>query len=149
MSLQNMSKDGLKKINKFTSNSLEDTLIFGKDISKSLPDRGIIFLKGDLGSGKTTLAKSIINALTKTPFYLITSPTFTYVHTYNGPKTIHHFDCYRIKTSAEFIELGLSDYLDSLCLIEWPENINRLISQPHLTITLRYKASGKREITYE
>ena len=90
----------------------------------------IILLNGDLGSGKTTLAKQLIKALGVKD--AVTSPTFNIVSEYRSENNglIYHFDLYRIKQTEELYEIGFEEYLESghICIIEWPE-----IAEPFLT----------------
>ncbi len=90
----------------------------------------IIFLKGDLGSGKTTFVKFLVKALGSNDE--VTSPTFTILNCYQGKNPIYHFDMYRLADSDEAFDLGFEEYfdksqLDGIVLVEWPENVEGLI----------------------
>jgi tRNA threonylcarbamoyl adenosine modification protein YjeE len=102
-----------------------------------------LLLKGDLGAGKTALAKGFIGALA--PGAEVTSPTFTLVQTYdsNGP-TLWHFDLYRLKSAAELPEIGLEEALDSgITLIEWPELAEAHLPSHALTLSLSLAGDGR------
>ena len=98
----------------------------------------VIGLSGELGSGKTTFARSFIAA--RLGAGEVPSPTFTLVETYqpeSGP-TIWHFDLYRIDAPADAYELGIEDaFGDGIALIEWPERLGALLPAEHLGIALR------------
>ncbi|NRA89871.1 MAG: tRNA (adenosine(37)-N6)-threonylcarbamoyltransferase complex ATPase subunit type 1 TsaE [Simkaniaceae bacterium] len=140
-----MSHVGLKRISK----SPFDTLSIGREIGKRLPPHHTVCLYGDLGAGKTTLIKGIVEELTKTPAHEVNSPTFTYLNIYEGEVTIYHFDCYRLENSKDFLERGLEEYLDGLCLIEWPERISSLLPKNRSIININYQGKEERVITYE
>ena len=104
----------------------------------------IILLKGNLGAGKTSFARGLIQALagpTDVP-----SPTFTLVQTYKTAAfEIWHFDLYRLQNENEIWELGIEEALErGVCLIEWPQNIAGLLSGAELEIVLRF--SGKARV---
>ena len=95
------------------ANSMQTMLIQGKNI---------LFLRGDLGAGKTTFVRALMQAVGyQAP---IQSPTYGIVHSYRvANTTMHHFDCYRIGSEEELWDLGLEDYLQSgICIVEWPEH---------------------------
>ena len=97
----------------------------------------VIFLSGELGSGKTSLSRGILRALGVTG--PIKSPTYTLVEPYVlGQLTIYHFDLYRLTDPEELLDIGLSDYLDAnaLLLIEWPERAEAVLPRPSLRIEL-------------
>lgn len=103
----------------------------------------VIALYGDLGAGKTTLARGLIRGLlgsaTEAP-----SPTFTLVQTYQGPKfPIWHFDLYRLSEPGEARELGLEEAVDGLALIEWPERLGRDLPHARLEVRLSFGGQGR------
>lgn len=105
--------------------------------------------EGQMGAGKTTLIKAICKY--SGVLSTVQSPTFSIVNEYvtAGGETIYHFDCYRLKNTAEAYDIGLEEYLDSgnLCLIEWPEKIAELLPDRFVTLSIRETVNGKREIT--
>ena len=103
----------------------------------------VVALMGDLGAGKTTLARGLIRSLagleTEAP-----SPTFTLVQSYVAPAlTIWHFDLYRLKDSKEAQELGLEEAVDGLALIEWPERLGRDLPHARLEVRLSFAGQGR------
>ena len=134
---------------KYLSQSVQDTRGIGVKCAEVLTPNSLVCLFGELGSGKTTLIKSIIAELTEISPHQITSPTFTYVNTYNGKALCHHFDLYRLSGKELFLQKGFDEYLDTdaYSMIEWPERIEPLLrNRPHITITLRTLNETDREI---
>ncbi len=107
----------------------------------------IWLFNGNLGAGKTTLIGYICKALGVTED--IQSPTFSIVneHLCDHSK-IYHFDCYRLETYEEALDFGMEEYLDSghLCLIEWPDRIEELLPDNHISIELSQSSGGGRNI---
>lgn len=103
----------------------------------------VVALIGPLGAGKTTLARTIIEALTG--FRNAASPTFSLVETYEGPDfTLWHFDLYRLDRPADAYELGLEDALDAgVSLIEWPERLGALLPAGALCLRLAPAGAGR------
>ena len=103
----------------------------------------IIRLEGDLGAGKSTLARGLIEALTGV--LDAPSPTFTLVETYDGPDfPLWHFDLYRLEAPEDVWELGLEEALDgAVSLIEWPERIGDLLPDGALTIRLEVAGAAR------
>ncbi|WP_295811517.1 tRNA (adenosine(37)-N6)-threonylcarbamoyltransferase complex ATPase subunit type 1 TsaE [uncultured Nitratireductor sp.] len=98
------------------------TTLFGEDIAVALRPGDVLALKGDLGAGKTTLARSIVRALAGDPDMDVPSPTFTLVQSYDARIPVHHFDLYRLGDPEELEELGLSEAAEGgVALVEWPE----------------------------
>lgn len=119
--------------------NLQQTDSLAMAISRVIKPPMIILLKGDLGSGKTTFVKSLVKYLGSDD--VVTSPTFTLLNTYNAKFPIYHFDMYRLSSMEEALAVGFEEYfdksrLDGICLVEWPENVEGLIDQVDLTITI-------------
>ena len=108
----------------------------------------IWLLNGEMGAGKTTLAKAICKQLNVTDN--ITSPTFSIVNEYQTleKETIYHFDFYRINHEVEALDIGADEYFysNNLCLIEWSSKIKSLIPQNHLNIEIINISSTERKI---
>src|SRR5215471_20674232 len=108
----------------FESQSVAETVTLGKQVAASLPVPGIVTLTGDLGAGKTTIIKGIAECHQAAREDDVSSPTFTLIHEYRGPKvTVYHIDLYRIETLRELESLAIDDLRDdrSLILLEWGE----------------------------
>jgi tRNA threonylcarbamoyladenosine biosynthesis protein TsaE len=104
----------------------------------------VITLQGDLGAGKTTFVRALLQTLgIKTT---IKSPTFTLVESYeNQDWQIHHFDLYRLEYAEELEDMGFRDYFDSkaLCLIEWPEKVPAHYIPTDVAVQLGYQGQGR------
>lgn len=98
----------------------------------------VFLFNGEMGSGKTTLIKSLVRNLECEDD--VTSPTFSLVNHYVSDKNgdVFHFDFYRINSIDEALDIGFEEYLESgaICLIEWPEKIMKLISEPYVNIEI-------------
>jgi len=117
-----------------------ETETLAMSLAKLFDNGEQLAIKGDLGTGKTVIARAFIQALcgqdTEVP-----SPTFTLLQTYEtkNKKEIFHFDLYRIENSEEAIELNIEDaFADGISLIEWPERLGSLLPPDHLELTLSY-----------
>ncbi len=132
----------------FFTHSAEETIEVGKQIAHLLQEGDIVFLFGDLGSGKTTLTKGLITELTNTSMQEITSPTFTYLNTYSGVKKVHHFDLYRLSSPHEFLDAGFHEFLseEAICCIEWPDKLPQGIKETY-RIEILYEEKNTRKIT--
>ncbi|MBX9634964.1 MAG: tRNA (adenosine(37)-N6)-threonylcarbamoyltransferase complex ATPase subunit type 1 TsaE [Magnetospirillum sp.] len=97
----------------------------------------VIALNGTLGTGKSTLARAFVQALTSADEE-VPSPTFTLVQIYDADAgQIWHFDLYRLEKAEEAFELGIEDaFIDGICLIEWPDRLGRLMPRQRLEIAL-------------
>ena len=96
----------------------------------------VILLFGDLGTGKTTLARAFIRALTH-PEEEVPSPTFTLVQTYDTDAVpVWHFDLYRLEKPDDIYELGFEDACCDICLIEWPERLGSLLPKKRLEVMM-------------
>ncbi len=120
------------------------TRALGAGLAPVLRQGDIVRLEGDLGAGKSTLARALIAAVTGVKD--APSPTFTLVETYEGPDfPLWHFDLYRLENPADVWELGLEEALDAgVLLIEWPERIGGLLPEGALTVRLETAGAGRR-----
>jgi tRNA threonylcarbamoyladenosine biosynthesis protein TsaE len=102
----------------------EETIALGRKLAAEvLPPSGVVLLIGNLGAGKTTLAKGIAEGRAGVPREEVSSPTFSLIHEYGDPAAVYHADLYRLETAEEAGRLGLEDMIDSpaLLLVEWGE----------------------------
>lgn len=116
-----------------------DTREFGKELAKKLKPGDVVALIGELGTGKTTLTKSIAEGLGITG--MITSPTFTIVQEYHaGRLPLYHFDVYRLNGPEEMDELGYEEYFfgQGVCVVEWADQIMELIPEGSIVIRIEY-----------
>lgn len=126
MDAQTRAKNLLREM---ITQSAEETVTFGRTLASLLLPPKMVLLRGDLGAGKTTLVKGIAAAHEAAAEEDVTSPTFTLVHEYRGPRAnLYHIDLYRIDTLRELETLGLDDMRsdNSILLIEWGEKFSRL-----------------------
>ena len=119
----------------------------GAALAARLKPGDVVGLKGDLGAGKTTLARAIIRAAADDPDLIVPSPTFTLVEVYETPRgTFWHFDLYRLETPGQVFELGWEEALaEGIVLIEWPERLGDLLPK-HLSVTLEVDGDGRRAL---
>ena len=146
MSEQNISNRVLQEI---TSHSAEETIAFGRTLAGLLVPPKLVLLRGDLGAGKTTLVKGIAAAFEAAAEEDVTSPTFTLVLEYRGPKaSLYHIDLYRIDTPRELETLALDDLRseNSVLLIEWGEKFLRLRRERDVEVSLERVSENERKI---
>ena len=131
----------------YISHGPEETAHIAQTLSGLLHTRDVIFLKGELGAGKSTFARALIQALCG-PHTEVPSPTFTLVQTYETPKfVLWHFDLYRLQHSEEVYELGIEEaYASGVSLIEWPERLGSYLPKSYLEIELSYGAHENERI---
>jgi tRNA threonylcarbamoyladenosine biosynthesis protein TsaE len=132
-----------------TTHSAEQTIAFGRTLTRLLAPPKLVLLRGDLGAGKTTLIKGIAAAFEAASEEDVTSPTFTLVHEYRGPlANLYHIDLYRVDTPRQLETLGLDDLIaeDSVLLIEWGEKFSRFVRDRDVEISLERVSEGDRRI---
>ena len=124
-----------------------ETVELGRKLAGELPARGVVLLIGNLGAGKTTLAKGIVSGLGAAEPEDVASPTFTLIHEY-GEGRVYHIDLYRLEEAREVATLGLEDLFerDALVLIEWGERFPALMPRERVEIRLRALGDEEREI---
>ena len=124
---------------KFELNSLDDTKQMAKHVAKNIKAGDVIALYGDLGAGKTSFSRYLINILTKKDEEVL-SPTFNLVFPYEADDfTIWHFDLYRLKDANEVEEIGLYEAFDyGVSIIEWPQIIEDQLPQNTIRIKIDF-----------
>jgi tRNA threonylcarbamoyladenosine biosynthesis protein TsaE len=129
---------------------LQDLDAISKDIIRSAQGLPVWVINGEMGAGKTTLAKSICRELSVTE--VVSSPTFSIINEYKTAegKSIFHFDFYRLKSEVEAFDIGVNEYFESgsICLVEWAEKIPSLIPEHYFEITLQINDLTSRAINY-
>jgi len=132
-----------------TTHSADETIAFGRTLTRLLAPPKLVLLRGDLGAGKTTLIKGIAAGFEAASEEDVTSPTFTLVHEYRGPSAnLYHIDLYRVDTPRQLETLGLDDLVaeDSILLIEWGEKFARFVRDRDVEITLERVGENDRTI---
>src|SRR5262250_3481640 len=132
-----------------TTTSPEETIAFGSTLRDILAPPKLVLLRGELGAGKTTLVKGIAAAFEASSEEEVTSPTFTLIHEYRGPRAnLYHIDLYRVDTPRQLETLGLDDLRSngSVLLIEWGEKFPRLLRERDIEISLDRVGENDRKI---
>jgi tRNA threonylcarbamoyl adenosine modification protein YjeE len=120
------------------------TARLGEDLAAALRPGDVLALKGDLGAGKSTLARALIRALADDAGLDVPSPTFTLVQSYDTRVAVHHFDLYRLSSAAELDELGFDEALgQGAALVEWPERADGYLPKTSVLIELVQQGDGR------
>jgi tRNA threonylcarbamoyladenosine biosynthesis protein TsaE len=142
------------KVYQFESASSAETIQVGRELAKLLEPPKFLILKGNLGTGKTTLVKGIAQALDAADPDEVTSPTFTLIHEYEGtrdgkPVLLYHLDLYRIEGERQLETLGLDDITspDSIVLVEWGEKFKSVLKRSNGEIRIEAAGGDTRRIT--
>jgi len=128
------------------SQSEEETIALGRELAPRL--KGAVLLIGNLGAGKTTLTKGIVEGLGVGSADDVSSPTFTLVHQYGQGAPVFHVDLYRLDTAREVQSLGLEDLFASgaVVLLEWAERFPELMPTERTEIRIRAREDDSRDI---
>lgn len=120
------------------------TAALGAELAAGLKPGDLVLLNGDLGAGKTALARAIIRALAGDAELEVPSPTFALVQPYDTPTApVLHADLYRLGDAGEMEELGLLDNPDAIVLVEWSERAPTLAAAANLAVTLTIPPGGE------
>lgn len=135
---------GRKRIvDRFLLSNAEETRELGAYFGSLAQPNSVFALCGQLGAGKTTFMQGFLQGLKIQD--LAQSPTFTLMQRYSGEVPVYHFDLYRMESEAEFLRLGLDEYLqaEGIAAIEWPERIHSLIPAHALLVDISYADFGR------
>ena len=131
---------------------LEDLERAAREFLREIGDRTLVAFYAPMGAGKTTFTTAVCKVL-GVQEDAVSSPTFAIVNEYRTAdgSPLFHFDFYRIERLEEALDIGLYDYLDSgfLCLMEWPENIEDLLPEETLKVTMNVNPDGSRTLSWE
>ncbi len=132
--------------------SLSEIDAAAEEFLRRTADRRIIAFHAPMGAGKTTFTTALCRCL-GVRSDAVSSPTFAIVNEYRtaAGEPVYHFDFYRIEKLEEALDIGLYDYLDSgaLCLMEWPENIEALLPEETLVVSISVAPDGTRTLSWE
>ena len=141
---------GVLREKRFKTRSVEGTLALGERIAEMLRPPMLVVLRGEVGAGKTTLVKGIAAAIGAASEDDVTSPTFTLLHEYVGPKVhLFHLDLYRLETEEQIAVLGLDEmagYENALVLVEWGERFESVIKMASGEIYMEHGEGDERGI---
>jgi tRNA threonylcarbamoyladenosine biosynthesis protein TsaE len=129
----------------FVSGSVEDTLCIASELAKGFRGDEVVFLFGELGTGKTVFAKGIASGLGVRDIRQVCSPSYTLMNIYQAKYTIYHIDLYRLQSEAEILDLGWEDFLGcGIVIVEWAEKMT--ILPESIRVTLQVLEGEKRRI---
>lgn len=132
----------------FRTKSEEETIALGERLARRVAPGSVVLLTGELGAGKTTLAKGIVKGLGAADPDEVSSPTFTLIHEYGDPVRVYHVDLYRLDDPREAEALGLDELFDrsAVVLVEWGEKFPRLWPENRVEIRIRRLEGDERQI---
>ena len=131
-------------------NNLENIHDVARQFVEAIGNHTLVAFYGEMGAGKTTFIKAVCNELGVID--TVNSPTFSIVNDYATAdgRHIYHFDFYRLKSPQEALDFGIEEYFasNSLCLMEWPEQIEPLLPDDTLQVTIAVGTDGSRTICF-
>ena len=124
----------------FCSRSELETIEAGRALVRRLPGRAVVLLIGNLGAGKTTFTKGMVEELGVGFADEVSSPTFTLIHEYGEPPKLYHIDLYRLEEARQVASLGLDDIFDrnAIVVIEWGERFPQLMPAKRVEVRIDY-----------
>lgn len=128
--------------------SEDETLALGERLAREFPAKQVVLLIGELGAGKTTLAKGIVKGLGAASPEEVSSPTFTLIHEYGRDGRVFHVDLYRLEEPRELATLGLEDLFEreAVVLIEWGERFPQILPAARTEIRITVAEDETRAI---
>ena len=133
----------------YITNSEAETEALGASIAETLPNGSVLAFYGELGSGKTAFVRGMARGMGIKA--LVNSPTFTIVNEYIGPRSLFHFDMYRLGSADELYDIGWEDYLSrgGVCAVEWSENVEEAFEGDEYIVRFEKLGENARRITLE
>ncbi|MCC7156078.1 MAG: tRNA (adenosine(37)-N6)-threonylcarbamoyltransferase complex ATPase subunit type 1 TsaE [Bryobacterales bacterium] len=133
---------------RFRTESEAETIALGAQLARHWRAPKVVLLIGNLGAGKTTLAKGIAEGLGAAERNEVSSPTFPLIHEYGDPVRVYHVDLYRLDTLAEVATLGLPEIFerDAVVLLEWAERFPQILPEARVEIRIGATAGESREL---
>ena len=127
----------------YLTHSEAETEQAGADFARALPDGKVVAMYGELGSGKTAFVRGMARGMGLT--CRVSSPTFTIVNEYEGPRELIHFDMYRLGSSDELFDIGWDDYLarGGVCAVEWSERVADALPEGTIFVDIARGAEGE------
>ena len=133
----------------FETHSEAETERAGEAFAAALPDGAVVAMYGELGAGKTAFVRGMARGMGID--CRVSSPTFTIVNEYSGPRELIHFDMYRLKSGDELFDIGWEDYLrrNAVLAVEWSENVSDAFDGSEIVVCFEKCSDTQRRITVE
>jgi len=141
-----IKKDQSQSREEYVTNSERETFLLAKKLSQGFKGDEVVFLEGELGTGKTVFAKGLAAGLGLKDFHQVCSPSYTLVNIYQAKFPIYHLDLYRLEKDSEIMDLGWEDYLgQGVIIVEWAEKVK--FNLDAIRVTFRMGKKDQRKIT--
>ncbi len=136
-------------MSEYISHNERETEALGARLAEKLPGGAVVAMYGDLGAGKTAFVRGMARGMGLD--CRVSSPTFTIVNEYLGPRELIHFDMYRLSGADELFDIGWEDYLNrgAVCAVEWSENVQDAFFGDEVRVTIEKLSDTQRKITIE
>ena len=145
-----IKEDPEEEIWEVVTKNPDQTFRLGRVFGKMLPRASMVALIGDLGAGKTLLAKGIAKGLGVEDEREVSSPTFVLVNEYRGQIPVHHVDLYRLQDSVEVEEIGWEEFISGpgVTLVEWAEKVPDLLPEDRIEVYLHWVGAEERKLVF-